>query len=132
MPKAHLLKLLYYEIFNRFVYGVYYFLGNVNKEEERIAYNGHTNYIWELIDEFKQYFKQYNIGKSKFNCREIGDEMNNLELEEKMDEEEVALYLGYKTSEKGRKAGYKQIKNLKAKFKKIAIKIIDKKDIFYQ
>ena len=44
-------------------------------------------------------------------------------------EEEIAKKLGYKTNEKGRKAGYKQIKNLKLKFKKIAIKFIEKKDI---
>ena len=34
-----------------------------------------------------------------------------------MEEEEVALAIGYKTTEKGRKAGYKQIKNLKKQFK---------------
>lgn len=48
-----------------------------------------------------------------------------------MSEEDVAKTLGYKTSEKGRKAGYKQIKNLKLKFKKIAQKFLEKKDIFY-
>jgi hypothetical protein len=47
-----------------------------------------------------------------------------------MTEEEVALTLGYKTSEKGRKAGYKQIKNLKMKFKEIGDKIVKKRDIF--
>ena len=37
--------------------------------------------------------------------------------------------LGYKSNEKGRKAGYKQIKNLKKKFKNIAITLIEKRDI---
>lgn len=46
-------------------------------------------------------------------------------------EEEVAEILGYKTSEKGRKAGYKQIKNLKMKYKKMVIDIIDKNDILF-
>ncbi len=48
----------------------------------------------------------------------------------KMTEEEVALKLGYKTNEKNRKAGYKQIKNLKIKFKQIADRLINKRDIF--
>ena len=49
-----------------------------------------------------------------------------------LDEEEVALKMGYKTSEKGRKAGYKQIKNLKKIFKEKTIKILNNHDIFYQ
>ena len=48
-----------------------------------------------------------------------------------MPDEEVADQLGYKTSEKGRKAGYKQIKNLKKQFKEKAEKILKTKDIFY-
>ena len=48
-----------------------------------------------------------------------------------MSDEEVAEELGYKTSEKGRKAGYKQIKNLKKQFKDKAEKILKTKDIFY-
>ena len=48
-----------------------------------------------------------------------------------MSDEEVAEELGYKTSEKGRKAGYKQIKNLKKQFKEKAEKILQTKDIFY-
>lgn len=48
-----------------------------------------------------------------------------------MSDEDVAKELGYKTSEKGRKAGYKQIKNLKKQFKEKAEKILQTKDIFY-
>ena len=47
-------------------------------------------------------------------------------------EEEVARILGYKSNEKGRKAGYKQIKNLKNQYKNMAKKIINKEDIFYE
>jgi len=47
-------------------------------------------------------------------------------------EVEVARILGYKSNEKGRKAGYKQIKNLKNQYKNMAKKIIDKEDIFYE
>ena len=45
------------------------------------------------------------------------------------EEEDVAKIMGYKTSEKGRKAGYKQIKNLKKVFKEKAQAILDKEDI---
>lgn len=46
-------------------------------------------------------------------------------------DEEVAKALGYRTTEKGRKAGYKQIKNLKSQFKQKAEHILKTKDIFY-
>ena len=45
------------------------------------------------------------------------------------DEEDVAQVMGYKTSEKGRKAGYKQIKNLKKVFKQKAQEILETEDI---
>lgn len=48
---------------------------------------------------------------------------------ENMTEEEVALAIGYKTTEKGRKAGYKQIKNLKKQFKEKALRLIETSDI---
>ena len=48
-----------------------------------------------------------------------------------MTDEQVAATLGYKTTETGRKAGYKQIKNLKKQFKAKAEKILKTKDIFY-
>ena len=44
-------------------------------------------------------------------------------------EDEIAKKLGYKTSEKGRKAGYKQLKNLKRMFKERAVKLIKQEDI---
>ena len=46
-----------------------------------------------------------------------------------MDEVEVARVMGYKTNEKGRKAGYKQIKNLKKIFKEKAEDILNMGDI---
>ena len=49
-----------------------------------------------------------------------------------IDEDEVAKILGYKSNEKGRKAGYKQIKNLKNQYKNIAKKILESEDIFYE
>jgi RNA polymerase sigma factor (sigma-70 family) len=50
---------------------------------------------------------------------------------ENLPEEEIAKKLGYRTTETGRKAGYKQIKNLKKQFKARAEKILKTKDIFY-
>ena len=46
-----------------------------------------------------------------------------------MPEEQVAKYLGYKTNEKKRTAGYKQIKNLRKIFQEKAREILDNKDI---
>lgn len=46
-------------------------------------------------------------------------------------EDEVASFLGYKSNEKGRAAGYKQIKNIKKKLKEMVVKILKNKDIFY-
>jgi hypothetical protein len=46
-----------------------------------------------------------------------------------IDEEKLAAEMGYKTNEKGKKAGYKQIKNLKKLFKEIATKILQNEDI---
>jgi hypothetical protein len=47
-----------------------------------------------------------------------------------LEEEDVAAQMGYKTTEKGRKAGYKQIKNLKKMFRLKAEKILATKDVF--
>ncbi len=44
-------------------------------------------------------------------------------------EEKVASYLGYKTNEKKRSAGYKQIKNLKKIFQEKVKEILDNNDI---
>lgn len=49
---------------------------------------------------------------------------------EHLPEGDVAKEMGYKTNEHGRRAGYKQIKNLKKQFKEKARKILEKKDIF--
>ena len=46
------------------------------------------------------------------------------------DEEYVAKQMGYKTSEQGRKAGYKQIKNLKKSLSKKLKKSYRKKIFF--
>lgn len=48
---------------------------------------------------------------------------------EKLSDEEVAKFLGYRSSEKNRKIGYKQIKNLKKLFRDKAIEILKNKDI---
>jgi hypothetical protein len=43
----------------------------------------------------------------------------------------VAIQMGFKSSESGRKAGYKQIKNLKKILKEKATKILSKKGIAF-
>lgn len=48
---------------------------------------------------------------------------------EEKTEEEVAFFMGYKTNEKNRSIGYKQIKNLKKLFKQKAVEILKTKDI---
>jgi predicted restriction endonuclease len=48
---------------------------------------------------------------------------------EKKTDEEVAAFLGYRSSEKNRKIGYKQIKNLKKLFRDKAIEILKNSDI---
>lgn len=50
---------------------------------------------------------------------------------ENKSDEEVAKLMGYKTSEKNRIIGYKQIKNLKKFFKEKALDILNNKDICY-
>lgn len=48
---------------------------------------------------------------------------------EEASEEDVASFMGYKTNEKKRKAGYRQVKNLKKTFMQKASEIIKKEDI---
>lgn len=50
---------------------------------------------------------------------------------ESQDEEYVAKFMGYKTNEKNRMIGYKQIKNLKKLFREKAVEILNNKDICY-
>ena len=51
-------------------------------------------------------------------------------VESKTDEE-IAEYMGYKSTEKNRKAGYKQIKNLKEMFRQHVVDIIKSEDIIF-
>lgn len=96
-----------------------------------LTLENHTNEVQAMED-------------NNFNIMDAQDKLNffmKKELSEKQflvykllfidnkDEEEVAGEMGYKTSEKGRKAGYKQIKNLKKIFKQKAQEILDKEDV---
>lgn len=51
---------------------------------------------------------------------------------EEKTEDEVAKFMGYKTNEKNRKAGYKQIKNLKKMLREKAEEIIKNNDIIIE
>jgi hypothetical protein len=50
---------------------------------------------------------------------------------EEKDEEDVAKFMGYKTNDKNRMIGYKQIKNLKKLFREKAAEILNNKDVCY-
>lgn len=93
------------------------------EEASRITTNELFNFedcIDKIHNEMKKVLseKQFNIYKMLF--------IDNME------EEDVAIKMGYKTTEKGRKAGYKQIKNLKKSFKLKMQEILEKKDILYE
>lgn len=55
----------------------------------------------------------------------------NLLYVQNLPDEEVAIQMGFKSTEAGRKAGYKQIKNLKKVLKEKATKILEKKGIAF-
>jgi len=71
----------------------------------------------KLNDKMKEVLneKQYNI--------------YNMLYIENLSHNEIAIKLGYKSNEKGRKAGYKQIKNFEKFFKETAKKLIKENDI---
>ena len=75
----------------------------------------------DSIDKIHQYMKE-EMSEKKF-------KVYKMLFIDHMEESEVAAEMGYKTSEKGRTAGYKQIRNLKKLFKEKAQKILEEKDI---
>ena len=91
----------------------------------------HSNEVNARRDEF------VNIEKALVKLSHaIKDELTPRQFEafkmlfiENKSEEEVAKHLGFKTSERKRSAGYKQIKNLKKIFHQKAKKIIGERDI---
>jgi len=81
---------------------------------------------WNMDDAIERihHYMEQELSERKFKIYRM------LFIEGRSDEE-VGMEMGYKTSEKNRKAGYKQIKNLKKQFKEKAEKILKTKDIFY-
>ena len=67
--------------------------------------------------------------KKNLNARQF--QAFNLLYIERLDDEEVAKKMGFRSTEAGRKAGYKQIKNLKKMLKEKASKILGKKGITF-
>ena len=65
----------------------------------------------------------------KKDLSEIHYKAYNMLFFEKASEEDVAKMMGYKTNEKKRKAGYRQVKNLKKLFMQKASEIIKEHDI---
>lgn len=66
--------------------------------------------------------------KTKISAKQF--ELFELLFLKNIDEVEVAKIMGYKSSESGRKAGYKQIKNTKKLIKNLVMKIIKEQDLF--
>ena len=95
--------------------------------------DNHTKYFNSLKKELNSPFFDSTTKNISRVCYESYDPLLYLNptssVWENIEEEEVALKLGYKTNEKGRKAGYKQIKNLKKQYKEKIIKIIRDNDI---
>lgn len=89
-----------------------------------ISCNKHESYDLENAAERLHYFMKKRLNSKQFLAYK-------LLFIEKIEEEEAAKKLGYKTSEKNRTAGYRQIKNLKNYFNSVAKKIIQEEDIFY-
>ena len=75
----------------------------------------------KCIDKIKKRLKE------KVNTKQY--ELFHLLFIENIDEAEAAKRVGYKSTEEGRKAGYKQIKNTKKILKKIILEIIKESDL---
>lgn len=84
------------------------------------------NYLYSIEDGVEKVNK---ILKEKLNEKQYF--IYKILFIDRLEEEDAAQILGYKTSEKGRKAGYKQIKNLKIKYKKIVLDVIKRNDILF-
>jgi len=83
-------------------------------QEHTIDFEGATNKLNKLL---------------KLNLSEIHYKVYIMLFFDDKSEEEVAKLMGYKTTEKNRKAGYKQIKNLKKMLKQKAIQLMSEHDI---
>ena len=102
-------------------YGIKMALALENHSHEVCSMPDQNFDILEAQDKLNQYMKK-DLSAKQYQVYE-------LLFVKHMDEEEVAKKMGYKTSEKGRKAGYKQIKNLKKIFKQKAQEILKTQDI---
>ena len=83
------------------------------------AFSAGTNdrYDFEqVVSRMHQLIKE-NCSEKKYNIYEMLYIKN-------LSNEEIATELGYKTNEKGRRAGYKQIKNFEKFFKNLAKKLL--------
>ena len=81
----------------------------------------------DFIDFDKCINKIKKILKNKVNSKQY--ELFHLLFIENIDEAEAAKRVGYKSTEEGRKAGYKQIKNTKKILKNIILEIIKESDL---
>ena len=96
-----------------------------------VTIENHTNEVHQKQDQFIDL-----QGATEKIAKHIKLHLNQKQYEEfrmlfieNHPEEKVAIFLGYKTNEKKRSAGYKQIKNLKKIFQSKVKEILDNNDI---
>lgn len=91
--------------------------------------NYHTNFEYiESVDFQKGEQRLHDLMKQNLNDKQFF--IYKMFFIDCLSEDEIAQVLKFKTSEKGRKAGYKQIKNLKKLFYLKAKELISKTDLF--
>jgi len=91
---------------------------------------------FSLSGDFENYNFEESIARFDVELKKTLSKSNYLVFKllflEGSSEEEVANHLGFTTSESGRKAGYKQIYNIKKKIIDTAKKILEDKEIFFE
>ena len=95
-----------------------------NHQEEARSMPGDN--LWNMEDSIERihYHMKQELSEKKF-------KVYKLLFIDNLDEEEVAKIMGYKTTENGRSAGYKQMRNLKKSFKEKVVEIIKTEDIVF-
>ena len=79
----------------------------------------------DTADRFFRYTRG-NVGSG-----DLGTVLESQIIIQNLSDEEVATQMGFKSTESGRKAGYKQIKNLRKTLKEKAARILEKKGIAF-
>ena len=94
------------------------------ENHDNYAFSNDSNVIFSLENSIKKLEKNLKevLSEKDFKCYEML-------FIKRMTDDEVSRELGFISNEEGRKAGYKQLKNIKKKIKERAIKLIEDRDI---